>query len=289
MRRAFRMTFAPARQTTALVALLCVALLSAALAFHIPSANAAEENEPVSQCLAMAHGIGGVQYASLTPVALEAGEVSITFVGHATFRIETQGGIVIATDYNGRAGPGRAPDVVTMNRAHYTHYTSAPDPAISHVLRGWGEDGKPARHRLRVGDVYIRNVTTDIRSSEEIGRLEDGNSIFIFEVAGLCIGHLGHLHHELTASQRAKIGRLDIVFVPVDGGYTMAQSAMIQVLQDLRASIVIPMHAFGPHTLERFVAGMKGSFRIEYAIDPTVTVSLRTLPDTPEVLVMPGF
>ena len=180
-------------------------------------------------------------------------------------------------------------DVVTMNRAHYTHYTSAPDPAISHVLRGWGEDGKPARHRLRVGDVYIRNVTTDIRSSEEIGRLEDGNSIFIFEVAGLCIGHLGHLHHELTASQRAKIGRLDIVFVPVDGGYTMAQSAMIQVLQDLRASIVIPMHAFGPHTLERFVAGMKGSFRIEYAIDPTVTVSLRTLPDTPEVLVMPGF
>ena len=44
-----------------------------------------------------------------------------------------------------------------------------------------------------VDDVYIRNVPTDIRSWG--GELErDGNSIFIFEVADLCIGHLGHLH-----------------------------------------------------------------------------------------------
>lgn len=265
------------------------AMLAACLAFVPAPVIAAEDEEPISQCLAVARNIGGVQYASLTPVALQAGEVSITFVGHSTFRIETEGGVVIATDYNGRAGAGRTPDVVTMNRAHYSHFTFSPDPAIEHVLHGWGEDGAPARHRLRVGDVYIRNVTTDIRSSEEVGRMEDGNSIFIFEVAGLCIGHLGHLHHELTPSQRAKIGRLDVVFVPVDGGYTMAQSAMIRVLQELRASIVIPMHAFGPHTLERFVAGMKDSFRIDYAVEPTITVSLRSLPGTPEVLLMPGF
>ena len=47
--------------------------------------------------------------------------------------------------------------------------------------------------RSVVDDVYIRNVPTDIRNG---GAMEaDGNSIFIFEVAGLCIGHLGHLHH----------------------------------------------------------------------------------------------
>ena len=38
----------------------------------------------------------------------------------------------------------------------------------------------------------------------------DGNSIFIFEVAGLCIGHLGHLHHELDEGHYAEIGRLDV-------------------------------------------------------------------------------
>ncbi|MEY9138330.1 hypothetical protein ACVIWV_010144 [Bradyrhizobium diazoefficiens] len=30
-------------------------------------------------------------------------------------------------------------------------------------------------------------------------------------VAGLCIGHLGHLHHKLDDSHFAQIGRLDIV------------------------------------------------------------------------------
>ncbi len=35
------------------------------------------------------------------------------------------------------------PDVVTMNRAHSSHYTSIPDPRIQHVLRGWSEDGSP--------------------------------------------------------------------------------------------------------------------------------------------------
>ena len=247
------------------------------------------EEEPVSQCLAIARGIGGVQYASLTPVAMQSGEVSITYIGHSTFRMETGGGIVIATDYAGNYGQGRAPDVVTMNIAHSSHNTSFPDPAITHVLRGWGEDGEPARHRLKLGDVYIRNVTTDIRGSFEVGGRPDGNSIFIFEVAGLCIGHLGHLHHELTPEHRAKIGRLDVVFVPVDGGYTMAQGAMIEVLQDLRASIVIPMHAFGPTTLQRFVEGMKAGFRVEFSDTPTLTVSLASLPDTPSVIVLPGY
>ena len=80
-----------------------------------------------------------------------------------------------------------------MNKAHRTHYTDFPDPGIEYVLRGWNPDGGPAKHALVVDDVYIRNVTTDIRSWA--ARLErDGNSIFIFEVAGLCIGHLGHLH-----------------------------------------------------------------------------------------------
>lgn len=264
-------------------------VLVAAMVFSTLSARASEEVEPVSQCLAIARGIGGVQYASLTPVALQRGEVSITFVGHATFRIETEGGIVIATDFSGRHGGDRAPDVVTMNRAHHTHFTLSPDPAITHVLHGWGDDGEPARHRLKVGDVYIRNVTTDIRSSFDAGRMPDGNSIFIFEIAGLCIGHLGHLHHELSDSQRARIGRLDVVFVPVDGGYTMAQAAMINVLQELRASIVIPMHSFGPTTLARFISGMKDSFRVEYRDTPTMTVSLRNLPDTPSVVVLPGF
>ena len=90
----------------------------------------------------------------------------------------------------------------------------------------------------RVGDVYIRNVPTDIRRyyGEDSGgeMIKDGNSIFIFEVAGLCIGHLGHLHHKLDDTHFAAIGRLDIVMVPIDGTYTMSLDGVSEITKRLR-------------------------------------------------------
>src|SRR6202011_691314 len=106
----------------------------------------------------------------------------------------------------------------------------------------------PAKIALRFGDVLIRNVTTDIRryilDDSNAEMIKDGNSIFIFEVAGLCIGHLGHLHVKLDDRHFAAIGRLDIVMVPIDGNYTMSLDGISDITRRLRASIVLPMHRF---------------------------------------------
>src|SRR5438874_8641210 len=116
-----------------------------------------------SECLAMANAPPRVVPVSLRHVAAKADEVAITYVGHSTYYIDTPGGVRIATDFNGAYRTGRLPDVITMNRAHSTHYTLFPDPKIPHVLHGWGENGQAAQVSTRVGDVYIRNVPTDIR------------------------------------------------------------------------------------------------------------------------------
>ena len=242
---------------------------------------AAQRAEAASECLAMAGLAPRVQ-----TVALTAEEVQLTFIGHSTFVIESAGGVTIATDYAGLAG-GATPEVVTMNRAHPTHYTDRPDPAIRHVLRGWNMQGGPVRHDLAIGDVRVRNVTTDIRGGVA-GRIPDGNSIFIFEVAGLCIGHLGHLHHELPPETIGAIGRLDVVLVPVNGGYTMAQTSMLEVLKTLRARIIIPMHFFGPATLARFIAAASAEFQVEMAASPVVVLTAAALPERPKLLVLPG-
>src|SRR6059058_1732522 len=138
-----------------------------------------------SECLAMAHAPPRATPVNLRRAAAKIEEVAITYVGHSTYYIDTPGGIRIATDFNGAYRTGRLPDVVTMNRAHSTHYTLFPDPKIPHVLHGWGENGKPAHVELRLGDAYIRNVTTDIRRYYGEGNggemIKDGNSIFIFE------------------------------------------------------------------------------------------------------------
>ena len=69
----------------------------------------------------------------------------------------------IATDYNDYVRPSVLPDIVTMNRAHSTHYTDRPDPGIKHVLRGWREDGEPTDWDLQYQDVRVRSVATNIR------------------------------------------------------------------------------------------------------------------------------
>jgi L-ascorbate metabolism protein UlaG (beta-lactamase superfamily) len=223
-----------------------------------------------------------------TTPAAAAPEVRITFATHSTFRIETPAGVVIATDYAGYAGAGPMPTVVTMNHAHETHYTDYIDPGIQHVLRGWNPAGGPANHKLKVEDVFIRNVPTDIKRWN--GAIEPfGNSIFIFEVADLCIGHLGHLHHKLTNEQLAQIGRLDILFVPVDGSYTLNLAEMTEVVRQLRTRLVIPMHYFAGSSLQRFIAGLRDGFQIEVLKEPATVVSVTTLPARPTVRVLPGY
>jgi len=263
-----------------------MAFLIGCVALVVPGSAIAQQ--PVSRCVGIADTSPLFRYAAYQPIALADDEVRISYVTHSTFRIESQNGVVIATDYAGYAGRGVMPDVITMNHAHETHYTDFPDPKIKHVLRGWNPDGGPARHDLRVSDVYIRNVPTDIRRWD-IEREKDGNSIFVFEVAGLCIGHLGHLHHKLGPEHLGQIGQLDIVMVPVDGSFTMDQASMIEVLQALKARLILPMHAFGAVSLNTFLARLAEVFEVEFSETPTIVVSQETLPAKAKVLVMPGF
>src|SRR5262245_31025372 len=154
--------------------------------------------------------------AAFKRAALDADQVRITYVGHSTFLIESPKLVRIATDYNDWVKSPILPDIVTMNHAHSTHYTDHPDPGIKYVLRGWRDDGKPAGHDVSFQDVRVRSVATNIRSwGGETER--HGNSIFIFEIAQMCIAHLGHLHHTLNQQQLNEIGRVDIVLFPVDG------------------------------------------------------------------------
>ena len=263
--------------------LLCLLL---ALCLALPAT--AQARRP-SHCIAIADAAPGLEYVQLAGYADPLPDdytVRIHYVAHASFAIETPRGLLIVTDYTGFIGPTRRiPDVVTMNHAHETHWTSAPDPAIAHVLPGWGPFGQGIDHYLDLGEVLIRNVSTDIRSSFG-GREDRGNSIFIFEVGGLCIGHLGHLHHEPNPEQYAAIGRLDVVMAPVDGGLTLPLPDMLRTLKRIKARIVLPMHWFSGLALNAFAEGMRADFAIERAADSFVEVSLRTLPDRPTVVLL---
>ena len=253
-----------------------------------PAIAAAQDRRP-SHCIAIAEapGLEYVQKAAYGAPLPDEYTVRLSYVDHAMFMIETAGGLRAVTDYVGFVGNVPVPDVVTMNRAHISHWDPTPDPGIAHVLPGWSERvGEPVGHHLDLGEMLVRSVSTDIRSRGGAGVERNGNSIFVFEVGGMCIGHLGHLHHEPDAEQYAALGRLDMVMAPVDGGLTLDIATMAKVLERLRSSVVIPMHWFGEATLQRFLAGMESEFAIDRRDVNFLEVSLRTLPREPTIIVL---
>jgi L-ascorbate metabolism protein UlaG (beta-lactamase superfamily) len=220
---------------------------------------------------------------------LEAGEVQVRYIGHSTFELETPAGIRIATDYNDSVRPFLPPTVATMNGAHSTHYSLSPDPGIEHLLYGWNPQGGPMDHDLTVGDVRIRNIQTNIRGWDgESRRL--GNSIFIFEVADLCIAHLGHLHHRLTQEDLTRLGQIDVVFAAIDNSSTLRLDSLMDVLASIGPSLVIPMHFHFAGALPAFMArAQEAGYEIVRAETPSLIVSRSSLPIRQTVYVMmPG-
>ena len=254
----------------------------------------AQDRRP-SHCIAIADASPGLDYVHqaswTTPLPEYA--VRLKYIAHASFLLQTPGGLNAVTDFTGFIGTTRMiPDVVTMNHAHDTHWTAHPDPAIPHVLPGWGEAfGQGIDHHLDLGEMLVRNVSTDIRS-QFAGVEPRGNSIFVFEVAGICVGHLGHLHHMPNDEQFAALGRLDVVMAPVDGGYTMSLPEMTEVLKRLKSSVVIPMHWFSRYSLDAFLVGMADEFAIEQpgtSIDLFRNREISAIPASPKQWSLPEW
>ena len=289
MPRVARLTAA----TAALVGLAFAMLLSpkvAAIELTQAPAPKPDVNKPemVENCPGLVASRAPRVMPAAMRLALNSDQVRFTYVGHSTFLIESPQLVRVATDYNDYVRSPVRPDIVTMNHAHTSHFTDNPDPAIKNVLRGWGPTpDQPARHDMTFKDVRVRNVPTNIRDWRG-GTERHGNSIFIYEMANMCIAHLGHLHHTLNQQQLNEIGRVDVVFVPVDGNMTLDLEGMIEVLQSLKAPLMIPMHFFSTYTLNRFIERISKDWDVERADVPSVVLSKHTLPAKPKLLVLPG-
>ena len=224
-----------------------------------------------------------IQRATFHTAAAPAGQLRITFVGHATFLLETPEGVSLATDWNGRNVPRTTPDIVTMNNFHITHYTDFPDPAIKYVLRGW-KPGGIARHDLKVKDLRVYNVPTNIQT---VGAQRvNGNSIFVFDTVNLCLAHLSHLHHDLTREEASRLGRIDVLFVPIDGYVSMSHDEVMSVIDMIKPRLVIVMHwdlFGGPRA---FMARVQGVYPVKVHESNVYTLSRDMLPANTEIMLM---
>jgi L-ascorbate metabolism protein UlaG (beta-lactamase superfamily) len=106
--------------------------------------------------------------------------------------------------------------------------------------------GEPVLLRSSAGthESPLGQVTAVASEHDEHAGTERGaNTIFAFELDGLRVCHLGDLgQRALRAEQLAAIGTVDLLFVPVGGGFTIGAEQAAAAVEALSPRWAVPMH-----------------------------------------------
>lgn len=159
--------------------------------------------------------------------------MKIEWLGHASFKIT--GTKVIVTDpFEGIGFPFPAvrADVVTVSHGHHDHNAAhlvKGDPAVV------DDAGKHA-----VSGVSITGYQTFHDDCK--GAKRGGNLVFVIEMDGLKIAHLGDLGAKPDLDVMAALANVDVLLLPVGGNYTINGAQAAALTKQLSPRLVIPMH-----------------------------------------------
>jgi L-ascorbate metabolism protein UlaG (beta-lactamase superfamily) len=120
------------------------------------------------------------------------------------------------------------------------------------------------------------------------GRRLGKNTIYLIEMEGLHLCHLGDLGYLLSSSEVEDLGRLDVLFLPVGGGGTLNGVVAAETVRRLAPRLAIPMHYRSEarpelEPLERF---LKELGQQEASPRPRLSVIAGNLPEKTEVVVL---
>ncbi|MSQ26984.1 MAG: lactamase [Dehalococcoidia bacterium] len=159
--------------------------------------------------------------------------MDITWLGHSCFRVRSRDASVITDPVHKGWGTGKLEaNIVTVSHGHGGHNNPGDVEGSPLVLTGPGE--------YECKDVLIQGIATSHDGERGEGR--GRNIVFLLEVEGLFICHLGDIGHVPTSEQVAALGNVDILMVPVGGGSTIDSGKAVETVRLLEPKLVLPMH-----------------------------------------------
>ncbi len=163
--------------------------------------------------------------------------MKINYIGHSCFLFRDESGTSLLTDPYGEIGlplPRLESDIVTVSHSHYDHCNVGAvggDPVIL----------------SRAGKFSVRGVEIEAVESfhdDANGTKRGKNLIFSFVMDGVRICHLGDLGERFDLHTVRKIGKPDVLLLPVGGNYTIDGAEAAKYVKAVSPSVVIPMHYF---------------------------------------------
>lgn len=161
--------------------------------------------------------------------------MEIDWFGHACFRLRGREGTVITDPYSkdiGLSFPRPRADIVTISHDHPGHNFANGVKGEPRVLSGPGE--------YEIKNIFVTGIPTlhDKKGGKDRGK----NTVYVIEMDGLTICHLGDLGHVPTQPQAEAFGNVNVLLVPVGGVSTINASEAAEIVSLLEPQLVIPMH-----------------------------------------------
>lgn len=161
--------------------------------------------------------------------------MDITWLGHSSFRIKGKEATILTDPCDTSIGykSGKiTSDIVTISHNHPGH------SCLENVEHPYRLISGPGEYELK--GVFITGIQTyhDNIEGNEYGR----NTIYIFEIDGITLCHLGDVGHLLSSSIIENIGNITVLFLPVGGLSTIDSVVAAELVRLISPKIVVPMH-----------------------------------------------
>ena len=161
--------------------------------------------------------------------------MEINWLGHSCFRLKGRQATVITDPYPPDLGYSLGKPtahIVTVSHRHPGHSYVQGIAGEPRLVTGPGE--------YEISGVLITGIATF--HDRERGQKRGKNTVYLIEIDGVSVCHLGDLGHVLTAEQIEEIGNVDVLLLPVGGVSTLNAPMAAEVVRQLEPKAVVPMH-----------------------------------------------
>lgn len=155
--------------------------------------------------------------------------LTITWLGHSCFKVESDGYAVVFDPYEDGSVPGLGPLRVQANEVFCSHGHG--DHNAVHVVT------LAARKKSPFCVTKVETYHDDAK-----GAKRGSNTIHILDNDSLRVAHFGDLGCALQTGQKEQLRGLDVVMIPVGGHYTIDAKQAKEIVDELKPRVVIPMH-----------------------------------------------
>ena len=207
--------------------------------------------------------------------------MEIIWYGHSCFRLRDKNIVIVTDPYEKSLGlslPRIRADVVTVSHDHPGHNCIKNVKGSPIILSGPGE--------YEIKGSFITGIAS---GNEKERELYHENFIFVFEMGGLNVCHLGDLDHIPTREQIEALGGIQILLIPVGGSNSLSASQAAEVISLLEPHLVIPMHYAVPELqikLDPVSKLFKEMGLREPAPETSLKVTASSLPEEPQVILL---